>query len=123
MTIEDRLDRIIELLEKLATGAGGASQATTPAATSVKARGGPAKAVAKATPKSLDDLKVVLKKVLDDKKLGKEVAVAILQRFGAAKLGDLNDDQYDEIYSYCEGTLAGEINPMDGGGDSGSELM
>ena len=126
MTIEAKLDRMIELLEQIAGNERpAASAAPAPAASPVKAVVKPA---AKLAPKksvaTLDDLKVSLKKVLDDKDYGgKDVAVEILARFGAARLGELSESQYDEVRERCDLVLAGTHQANGDPVSAGDELM
>lgn len=113
MTIEAKLDRMIELLEAIASAKPAAAAAPAAPAPAAKPATPAAKPATKPAPArksstTLDDLKVVLKKVLDDSEHGgKTVAIEILQRFGAAKLGELAENQYDEVKECCENVLAG----------------
>jgi hypothetical protein len=108
MTIEAKLDRVIELLEQLATALPAAEQEATeieeptPAPTPAKGKGKAGKTKPAAAPAvTLDNVRARLKTYLDDH--GKGELKALLSRFGLEKLSGADPDQYAGIIALADG--------------------
>ena len=117
MTIEARLDRIIELLEAMSGSAAAAAAAEDPPAEPAKGgkkgtTGG--KKGAKKTTLTLDAVKDYCVEISGSKavKQGKEKVIALLGRFGCTALKDLEEDKYDEFFEQLGQIEAGE-DPRD----------
>lgn len=92
--------------DAVAKPAAGSKTKAPAAAAPVAAK--PAKAgKAKAPPITFEALKAKLSDVVDNK--GKEAAREILSAFGAAKLVDLEEDDYEKAYSDAVAALAEEV--------------
>lgn len=111
MSLESTLERIADALEGLVAKAGAAPK-NADAAEPAKPRGR-TPAAAKAPKVSIDDLKVLLSKLIATEPKDDSIAKAkeILQRFGVKKLGDLEPDQFEECKRIVEGVLDGTLQP------------
>src|SRR5690242_4110507 len=99
--LEEKIDRVIELLEELiavGTGAAVHGKPTTGKPTTVPAKGKPAGKGSKKAP-TLEELKEVAVAISNSKKVkeGKEKVVALIQRFGAEALKELAEEHYTEF--------------------------
>jgi hypothetical protein len=90
-----------------ATGKGGAKPAA------------PGKGKKKEPEVDFDSLKNKLLQVVSD--LGKEKATSVLKRFGVEKLGELDTNQYDDMSTYLDQVIAGEVDPDNENAGDGSE--
>ena len=113
--ISAKLDNVLELLNQK----GGAKPSTTkdededddkedePAPAGKKRTRTPNK------PKAIDlaGVKTKLKAVLDKK--GRKTAMAILEKFDAEKVGDLEEDQFEKFAKACDAALGGDSDEDD----------
>jgi hypothetical protein len=81
----------------------------------------PGKGKRKEPETDFDTLKGKITEVLQAQ--GKEKAVAVLKRFGVEKLGDLDNAQYDDMNTYLDQVIAGEVDPENEGGGADEDLF
>ena len=114
--ISEKLDNVLELLNK--TGSAKPSK-TKPADEDEDDKDDePAPAPKKRTrtpnkAKTLTaaDIKTKLKAVLDGK--GRKVALAILAKFDAEKVGDIEEDQFEKFAAACDKAVGGDSDDDD----------
>jgi hypothetical protein len=102
----EKLDEVLEALQEPRQG--NSPPPADPAPTNRKRTRTPDKAKNKAP--TLDDVKGKLKEVLDEK--GRGVAVSILETFDAAKVGDLEEEQFPDFMQACKEALEGEADNL-----------
>lgn len=77
------------------------------------AKGKPAKGKKAAPEISYEDLKAKMTTIIKD--LGKEKAIACLQRYGIEKLPELAEDSYIEFDAFLDQVIAGDLDPEEQG--------
>lgn len=113
MTIEAKLDRIIELIE-------GALQQPKEEEPQVEEAPAPArrgkgkKTVEVPKPEhSIDDIRTLAITVSKKVSEGKEKTIALLSRYGCKKLTELQPDQQDPFYDQLKEVQEGDFDPRD----------
>lgn len=109
--INEKLDRLLALQGKASKAAAATAdededekdeeeeKPATRKRTRTPSKGTKAKAL------TADDVKAKLKAVLDGK--GRKAALAILEKFDAEKVGDLEEDQYEKFAKACDAAVGG----------------
>jgi len=122
------LEEINEKLDKLLAAAGTKAKVTAVAAEEDADEGeedAPKKKRTRTPDKkpkaaTLETVKAKLKKVLDD--VGRKDAVALLKKFKAEKVGDLEEEQYEDFVKACDAALAAAADDGDDDDDDDVDL-
>lgn len=106
------------------TGAAPAPRAAVPTGTPAgkkPAPGGKGGGKKAAPTVDFDTLKSNFLSLVKEYENGKDLATAVLDRFGLKKLNEASEDQYAEINTYVDAVKSGDENPLDSGTNSDDE--